>query len=62
MAVSIGPIECEPWHTKGVRKIIAKNFYIYDRPDVESRKVFILNVIYSKRNQLRALENMNLYD
>lgn len=31
-------------------------------PDVASGKVYILNVIYAKRDQLKALKNMNLHD
>ncbi len=60
MASSIAPIEREPWHSRGIRKITAKNFYIYYRPDDLSGKVYILNVIYSKRDQLKALKSMNL--
>ena len=44
------------------RKIIAKNFYIYYRPDEVSGRVYVLNVIYAKRDQLKALSKMNLYD
>jgi toxin ParE1/3/4 len=62
MADSIAPEEGEPWHSRGVRKIIAKNFYIYYRPDDKSGKVYILNIIYAKRDQIRALKNMDLYD
>jgi hypothetical protein len=45
-----------------VRKIIAKNFYIYYRPDEASGRGYVLNVIYAKRDQLKALNKMNLYD
>lgn len=62
MASSIAPVEQEPWHSRGVRKIIAKNFYIYYRLDDLTGKVYILNVIYAKRDQLKALKNMNLRD
>lgn len=62
MADIIAPEECEPWHSRGVRKIIAKNFYIYYRPDEASGRVYVLNVIYAKRDQLKALNKMNLYD
>ena len=62
MASSIAPIERKPWHSKGIRKIIAKNFYIYYRLDHVSGKVYILNIIYAKRHQLNALKNMNLSD
>lgn len=61
MAESIAPVEREPWHTRGVRKIAFKNFYIYYRPDNASGKVYILNLIYTKRDQLKVLENMDLY-
>ena len=62
MADSIAPEEREPWHSRVVRKISAKNFYIYDRPDEVSGRVYVLNVIYAKRDQLKALNRMNLYD
>lgn len=62
MADSIAPEEHEPWHSRGVRKISAKNFYIYYRPDEVSARVYVLNVIYTKRDQLKVLNKMNLYD
>ena len=62
MASSIAPVEREPWNSRCVRKIIGKNFFIYYRPDDASCKVYILNVIYAKRDQLRALKNVNLHD
>ena len=62
IADSIAPEEREPWHSIGVRKISAKNFYIYYRPDEVSGRVYVLNVIYAKRDQLKALNKMNLYD
>lgn len=62
MADSMAPVEREPWHARGVRKITFKNFYVYYRPDVASRKVYILNLIYAKRDQLKALKNMDLYE
>ena len=42
MASNIAPIEREPWHSRGVRKITAKNFYIYYRTDDSSGRVYIL--------------------
>ena len=62
MASSITPIKREPWHSRVVRKISAKNFYIYYRADDSSGKVYILNVIYAKRDQLKALKRMRLND
>lgn len=60
MASSIAPVEREPWHSRGVRRIIVRNFYIYYRPDDSAGKVYILNVIYARRDQLKALKQMNL--
>ena len=60
MASMFAPIELEPYHSKGVCKITARNFYIYYLPDDASGRVYILNVIYTKRDQLRALKNMNI--
>ncbi|WP_288154954.1 hypothetical protein [uncultured Sharpea sp.] len=45
-----------------MRKISAKNFYIYYRLDEVSGRVYVLNVIYAKRDQFKALNKMNLYD
>lgn len=62
MADSVAPEKREPWHSRGVRKISTKSFYIYYRPDEVSGRVYVLNVIYAKRDQLKALNRMNLYD
>ena len=50
----------EPWHSRGVRKIIVKNFYVYYRIDDERKMVYILNIIYSKLDQLRMLAEMDI--
>ena len=62
MASSIALVDLEPWHTRGIRKINAKNFYIYYWLDNTSKKVYILNIIYEKRDQFKALKNMNLHN
>lgn len=62
MADSIALEKREPWHSRGVRKIIAKNFYVYYRLDNMTNKVYILNVIYAKRDQFKVLNKMNLYE
>lgn len=49
------PVDDEPWHSRGIRKTIAKNFYIYYRIDDDAMRVYVLNVIYAKRDQLKAL-------
>ena len=54
------PVDDEPWHTRGIRRIIANNVYVYYRIDEGNNRVFILNVIYARRDQLRVLEQMNI--
>lgn len=58
LAGSIAPVEQEPWHSRGVRRITAKNFLVYYRIDESAKRVYILNVIYAKRDQIKALERM----
>ena len=53
-------VDQEPWHSRGVRKIIVKNFYVYYRIDDPAGTVYVLNVIYAKRDQLKALSRMKL--
>lgn len=60
MGSSFAFVENEPWHSLGVRKIIAKNFYIYYKADESSGALYILNVIYAKRDQLKALKSMTV--
>lgn len=53
-------VDDEPWHSRGIRRIIANNFYVYYRIDEERKRVYILNIIYARRDQLRVLEQMNM--
>lgn len=62
LGASIAPVVDEPWHSKGVRRIVAKNFLIYFRVDTTDKTVYVLNVIYGKRDQLAALKRMDLYE
>ena len=45
----------EPWRSRSIRRMNVKNFIVYYRVDEAHRRVYILNVIYNKRDQLRAL-------
>ncbi|MBR4425470.1 MAG: type II toxin-antitoxin system RelE/ParE family toxin [Oscillospiraceae bacterium] len=45
----------EPWHSRGLRRVQAKNFFIYYRIDEAGKRVYILNIIYARRDQLNAL-------
>ena len=57
-ALSIATVSEEPWHSRGIRKVIAKKFYIYYQVDEHIKWVYILNIIYNKRDQLQALKNI----
>ena len=53
-------IDDEPWHSRGIRKIIVKNFVIYYRVEEFTMRVYILNVIYARRDQLRMLAQIKI--
>lgn len=50
----------EPWHSKGIRRLPVKNFFIYFWLDEDNMKVQITAVIYSKRDQLKQLAKMHM--
>ena len=52
--------EEEPWRSQGIRKMPVQNFLVYFWVDEEHLRVQITAVIYGKRDQLRALSQMNL--
>ena len=54
----IKPVDEEPWQSRGLRKIIAKNFYVYFLIDEPAKRVYILNVIYDQRDQLKQMAKM----
>lgn len=60
MPAHIRTVDDEPWHSRGIRRIIAKNFYVYYRIDESSKRIYILNIIYNKRDQLRQLGRLKL--
>lgn len=45
----------EPWHSSGVRRVRAKSFFVYYRVDEAVQTVYVLNVIFARRDQLKAL-------
>ena len=54
------PVDDEPWHSRGVRRFLVKNSFVYYRIDESARKVYIMNVIYARRDQLRAMAEMKI--
>ena len=53
-------IDEEPWRTEGVHKIVVKNFLIYYWVDDANNRVQVTAVIYSRRDQIRQLSNMDM--
>lgn len=51
-----------PWHETGIHRMSVKNFYVYFWINEEHRKVQIIDVTYSKRDQVKLLETMPLDD
>ena len=47
-----------PWHDKGVRYIVVKNYMVYFVVNDNTLKVNILAVAYAKRNQAAFLKEM----
>lgn len=60
MPAKYKPVDDEPWHSRGIRRIMANNFFVYYRIDEDRKLVYILNVIYARRDQLRMLGQMNI--
>lgn len=53
-------LEEEPWRTEGVRKIVVNNFLVYYWINSSEKRVQVIAVIYSKRDQLEQLSNINM--
>ena len=60
MPARIKAVDEEPWHSCGIRKLIVKNFLVYFRIVEEERTVYILNVIYARRDQLPKINKSNI--
>lgn len=48
----------EPWHSRGVHRMVVKNYYVYFWIDEERGKVQVIDVTYVKRDQKRQLAMM----
>lgn len=48
----------EPWRTKGIRKMVIKNFIVYFFIKESDSTVWITAVLYGKRDQLSALRDL----
>ena len=53
-------IKEEPWKSKGIRKIVVRNFFVYYWIDDRNHIVQVAAIIYSKRNQAEQLINIDM--
>lgn len=49
-------VDEEPWHSEDIRKLIIKNYYVYFWIDSTKDEVWVIAVVYSKRNQQEQLK------
>lgn len=49
----------EPWRTNGIHRLPVKNFFVYFWIDDNNMKVQITAIIYTKRDQMRQLSQMD---
>lgn len=57
VASVIAPVPEEPWHSRKIRRLSSKEFFIYYRIEESTDTVYILNIIYQKRDQIRFMSN-----
>lgn len=48
-------VEEEPWHSKGVRRMLEGNYFVYYVVDEAASEVRVLAVVYARRDQLAML-------
>ena len=55
-------VDDEPWHSRGVRRVNAKNFAVFFYVHEDYHEVYIQNVIYQKRDIPQVLRDLYGYD
>ena len=48
----------EPWCSRGIHRMVVKNYYVYFWIDEDRGKVQVIDVTYVRRDQKRKLEMM----
>ena len=48
-------VEDEPWHSKGIRRMLEGNYFVYYVVDEAASVVQVLAVVYARRDQLTQL-------
>lgn len=52
--------DTEPWRSKGIHKMIVKNYIVYYLIDEENETVWVTAVVYARRDQINALKELPL--
>lgn len=58
MPYRVKRIDEQPWHDLGFRKILVKNYYIYFWIEEENKEIYIIAVIYMRRDQASQLKQL----
>lgn len=45
----LSPVENEPWHSRGVRKLIVDNYIVFYYPNDQTKEVIIFQVFHGGR-------------
>lgn len=48
----------EPWHSRGLRKLIVDNFIAFYLPVEQQNQVLIVTIMYGKRNIAKILDKL----
>ena len=60
MPARIPLVEDEPWHTQGIHKMAVRNHLVYFWIDDDNFRVWVIAVIYGKRDQREQLEELGI--
>lgn len=60
MPTRIALTEEEPWHSRGIHKMVVGNFLVYFWIDEETLEVWVTAVVYGRRDQREQLDQMEL--
>lgn len=60
MPARIPLVEDEPWHTQGIHKMAVRNHLVYFWIDDDNFRVWVIAVIYGRRDQREQLEELGI--
>ena len=50
--------EEDPWHSRGLRKLVVGNFVAFYLPMEEQKQVLVITIMYGKRNIAKILNDL----